>query len=44
MLVNEDFKKSFQAEIKLIINPLTAELNPFAQRCLTSFLLGILLL
>jgi hypothetical protein len=27
-----------------IINPLTPELNPSAQRCLTRFLLGILLL
>jgi hypothetical protein len=26
------------------INPLTPELNPFAQRCVASFLLGILLL
>jgi hypothetical protein len=26
------------------INPLTPELNPYAQRCLTRFLLGILLL
>jgi hypothetical protein len=26
------------------INPLTPELNPSAQRCLASFLLGILLL
>jgi hypothetical protein len=26
------------------INPLTPELNPSAQRCLTRFLLGILLL
>jgi hypothetical protein len=27
-----------------MINPLTPELNPSAQRCLTKFLLGILLL
>jgi hypothetical protein len=27
-----------------LINPLTPELNPYAQRCLTRFLLGILLL
>jgi hypothetical protein len=26
------------------INPLTPELNPSAQRCMTTFLLGILLL
>jgi hypothetical protein len=29
--------------IIVIINPLTPELNPSAQRCLTRFLLGILL-
>jgi hypothetical protein len=29
---------------KLLINPLTPELNISAQRCLTRFLLGILLL
>jgi hypothetical protein len=27
-----------------LVNPLTPELNPFAQRCLTRFLLEILLL
>jgi hypothetical protein len=30
--------------IRMQINPLTAELNPSAQHCLTRFLLGILLL
>jgi hypothetical protein len=29
---------------KIVINPLTPELNLSAQRCLTRFLLGILLL
>jgi hypothetical protein len=29
---------------KFTFNPLTPELNPSAQRCLTRFLLGILLL
>jgi hypothetical protein len=28
----------------IVLNPLTPELNPSAQRCLTRFLLGILLL
>jgi hypothetical protein len=30
--------------VKLHVNPLTPELNPSAQSCLTRFLLGILLL
>jgi hypothetical protein len=47
-----EIKKSQRQEEKtidlfiqiLVINPLTPELNPSAQRCLTRFLLGILLL
>jgi hypothetical protein len=31
-------------DINLSINPLTSELNPSAQRCLTRFLLGIFIL
>jgi hypothetical protein len=36
--------KKKKAYIIVHINPLTPELNPSAQRCLTKFLLGILLL
>jgi hypothetical protein len=32
------------AAVDGVVNPLTPELNPSAQRCLTRFLLGILLL
>jgi hypothetical protein len=35
---------SIKLQTFLFINPLTPELNPSAQRCLTGFLLGILLL
>jgi hypothetical protein len=35
---------SKQGKYKYILNPLTPELNPSAQRCLTRFLLEILLL
>jgi hypothetical protein len=30
--------------VPLVLNPLTPELNPSSQRCLTRFLLGIFLL
>jgi hypothetical protein len=38
-----EHKRSVQAA-NFHVNPLTPELNPSAQRCLTRFLLGILLL
>jgi hypothetical protein len=33
-----------EKQTRVFINPLTPDLNPSAQRCLTRFLLGILLL
>jgi hypothetical protein len=44
-LISEYFsKKKNYRENSTLVNPLTPELNPSAQRCLTWFLLGILLL
>jgi hypothetical protein len=45
LVVRKTFLKSLEfLSQKTALNPLTPELNPSAQRCLTSFLLVILLL
>jgi hypothetical protein len=37
-------KSQCKSKFVPLLNPLTPELNPSAQRCLTRFLMGILLL